>query len=324
MDYWARTPPNARKAISREEFAATYGADPADLAAIAAFVDTYNLRVLESSIPRRTVVVSGTVAEAGRAFAVELGRYESPTQVYRGRKGYVHLPENIADIVEGVFGLDNRRMVQRHGGGPKGASPLTPPQVAALYGFPMELDAAGVTIALIEFFPSGYSTDDIQNFFSELNLSMPALYSASVDGATNAPGVNQKTDTEVVLDIDVVGSMARGANIAVYFTLDTQQGWIDAVTQIVHEPGLPLDWSPASVISCSWGYAENTPNGLDVDWTQSAVAAMTETFREAAMFLITVFMSSGDQGSDCGVGDGPMWSIRLPTNGSLRAAAPLS
>ena len=133
---------------------------------------------------------------------------------------------------------------------------------------------------------------------------MPALYSASVDGATNAPGVNQKNDSEVVLDIDVVGSVAQGANIAVYFTLDTQQGWIDAVTQIVHEPDLPLDWSPPSVISCSWGYAENTPNGFDVDWTQGAVAAMTETFHEATMFLITVFMTSGDQGSDCGVGDG--------------------
>ena len=165
MDYWARTPPNARKAISREEFAATYGADPADLAAIAAFADSYNLRVLESSIPRRTVVVSGTVAEASRAFAVELCRYKSPTQVYRGREGYVHLPENIADIVEGVFGLDNRRMVRRHSGGPKGASPLTPPQVAALYGFPMELDATGVTIALIEFDPSATRRTTSRVFF---------------------------------------------------------------------------------------------------------------------------------------------------------------
>ncbi len=47
-------------------------------------------------------MVSGTVAQVSRAFSVELGRYASPTETYRGREGYIHLPNEIADIVEGV------------------------------------------------------------------------------------------------------------------------------------------------------------------------------------------------------------------------------
>jgi hypothetical protein len=37
---------------------------------------TFGLTVEEASVPRRTVVLAGTVAQVGEAFGVDLGRYQ--------------------------------------------------------------------------------------------------------------------------------------------------------------------------------------------------------------------------------------------------------
>jgi kumamolisin len=101
-----------RQYLSREEFAERYGADPKDLAQVADFARSHGLKVVETSVPRRIVVASGTVAQMNSAFGVDLGSYQSPTQTYRGREGYVSVPASLAGIVEGVFGLDNRQMAR--------------------------------------------------------------------------------------------------------------------------------------------------------------------------------------------------------------------
>src|SRR5579884_3865223 len=84
--------------VSREEFAATYGADPADVARVQAFASEHGLSVQETSIPRRTVVLAGTVAQLEQAFGVDLGRYQVGETSYRGREGHVHLPAELAAI----------------------------------------------------------------------------------------------------------------------------------------------------------------------------------------------------------------------------------
>ena len=105
---FAATPRRARQQLSREDFAARYGASEEDLEKITRFARAHGLEVVESSIPRRTVVLKGTAAQMSQAFAVDLGRYEGAEGTYRGREGAVHVPSDLAGIVEGVFGLDNR------------------------------------------------------------------------------------------------------------------------------------------------------------------------------------------------------------------------
>ena len=110
LAYWTTTPPGSRTFLSTEEFGATYGAAPAELDQVVAFARSHGLTVTEKNVARRRVVVSGTVAQMSRAFAVELGRYESPTETHRGYDGYLHLPNEVADLVVSVCGLDNRRV----------------------------------------------------------------------------------------------------------------------------------------------------------------------------------------------------------------------
>jgi hypothetical protein len=293
-----------RKHISRQDFAAQFGADQADLDKVADFGKSHGLKVVESSIARRSMVLSGTVHQMSNAFAVTLGKYQTAAETYRGREGAIHLPADLVDVVEGVFGLDNRRMARPlykrtsssvQTGPAQNAVPLTPPQVATLYDFPTPPNGTGQTIGLLEF-GGGYQTSDIQAFYSGLRLPTPKLTAVGVDGATNSPGGD--ADVEVALDIDVSGSVAPGADIAVYFAPWTEQGWVDIVTTSVHDTA-----NAPSVLSISWGWPENeTIDGLT--WSQQAIDAVSATFQEAAAMGVTVLAASGDHGSDCGIGDG--------------------
>ena len=234
----------------------------------------------------------------GDAFGVDLGRYEVGETSYRGREGHVHVPEDLAPLVEGVFGLDDRQqarpLFQQAADPAQVVQPLTPPQVARLYDFPLAGGAAGQCIGLFEF-GGGYHPADISSWFSSHQLATPALVNVGVDGATNSPGSG--ADTEVILDIDVSGSVAPGAKIAVYFAPWTEQGWVDIVTTAVHDAV-----NRPSVLSISWGWPEfQTVDGLT--WTVAAMGAVSQTFAEAAALGVTVLAASGDQGSQCQIGD---------------------
>jgi len=102
--------------LSREEFAAAYGADPEDLARIEQFARQHDLEVIEASQPRRTVRLAGRSADIGAAFGVALVRQRLPDGTeFRAPDRPVQLPAEISGIVEGVFGLDTRPVAHRQG-----------------------------------------------------------------------------------------------------------------------------------------------------------------------------------------------------------------
>jgi kumamolisin len=86
--------------MSREEFANLYGVAPDDLKKVTDFAKIAGLTVVETSAARRTAVLSGTVGQMNAAFGVNLGRYKTADQEYRGRKGFIHVPVELANIVE--------------------------------------------------------------------------------------------------------------------------------------------------------------------------------------------------------------------------------
>jgi kumamolisin len=147
-------------------------------------------------------------------------------------------------------------------------------------------------VALIEL-GGGYRPADLQSYFAGLGLSAPAVVAVSVDHATNAPsGDASGPDGEVMLDIEVVGSIASQAKIAVYFAPNTDAGFLDAITTAIHDTT-----NKPSVISISWG-------GPESSWTAQAMTAMDDAFQAAAAVGVTVCVASGDNGSSDGVADG--------------------
>jgi kumamolisin len=269
---------------------------------VRSFAEAQGLAVLQEHAARRTVILSGTVAQFSAALGVQLHQMSHANGTYRGRTGGIYLPAEWDGAVEAILGLDNRPQARPHfrirrpiGNihRTRAAAPVsyTPPQVAALYAYPGGT-GAGQCVGLIEL-GGGFRPADLSTYFSGLDVGAPTVTAVSVDHATNAPtGDAEGPDGEVMLDIEVVGAIAPGARIAVYFAPNTDAGFLDAITSAIHDTAN----SPA-VISISWG-------GPESSWTSQAMTAMDDALQAAAAMGITVCVASGDNGSSDGVSDG--------------------
>lgn len=186
--------PAERKPLSQDEFASKYGASDEDIQRVADFAVAHKLKVIETHAAKRTVVVSGTVAQMEKAFAVSLNQYQheiihgkkphqAHTEVYRGRDGFIHVPKELADIITGVFGLDNRNITKRNSADPPNTVPLSISQITNLYNFPTN-SASGQTIGIAS--PSGgfggFFQSDLQSFFG---AALPTITPVPIDSTNN-------------------------------------------------------------------------------------------------------------------------------------------
>jgi kumamolisin len=164
-------------------------------------------------------------------------------------------------------------------------------EIAQLYSFPTGVTGAGQTIGIIEL-GGGYKPTDITNYFNSLGLKAPTVTSVSVDNGTNSPTNANSADGEVLLDIEVAGAVAPGANIVVYFTTNTSQGFQDALSTAIHDTA-----NNPSAISISWGAPED-------GWTSQSMQTFDQVAQEGAALGVTITVASGDNGSSDGDTDG--------------------
>jgi kumamolisin len=292
-----------REYVTREDYADRYGSSQADIDKVVAFAERYGLVVVENSRERRSVFVSGTVAQYSKAFGTAIKHYSYAGGTYRGRVGELSVPTGVVDLIEGVFGIDDRPAARPHfkyhnappanatagqmvaHAKPKATSAsFTPPQLAKLYNFPTDVDGTGQTIAIIEL-GGGYKPADLTTYFKGLGLAAPSVTSVRVDGANNSPTNADSADGEVLLDIEVAAAVAPKAKIVVYFAPNTTKGFLDAITMAVHDTT-----HKPSVVSISWGGPENT-------WTTQALDSFDQAFKGAAALGVTICVASGDAGS---------------------------
>jgi kumamolisin len=293
--------------LSREEYAASYGASQKDFDAVRAFAKANGLKVdaKKSSLLRRRVELRATIRAFNQAFGVELNDYEPSGEKQKGAHfhaivGSVTVPEELVGSVEAVLGLDNRpiatpKLRVRRNASPaanQDAGTFVPPQVAQVYNFPAAptgtSGGAGQTIGIIEL-GGGYNPTDITNYFVKtIGITPPTVTAVTLDGGSNDPTNANSADGEVLLDIEVAGSVAPGANIVVYFTTNTDRGFQDAISTAIHD-----STNNPSVISISWG-------GPESSWAQTAINSMDSTCQSAAALGITITVASGDSGSSDG------------------------
>ncbi|MGA3046562.1 MAG: protease pro-enzyme activation domain-containing protein [Terracidiphilus sp.] len=303
FEYFANTHPKDRPQLSEEEFAAKYGAAPDDISRVVEFARSHGFEIVESHAGRRTVIVSGTVAQMEGAFAVTLSEYkhdyaegrnlEPKSETYRGREGFIHVPAELSEIIVGVFGLDNRRVAKRAAAGdPPNTFPLTVPELTALYDFPKN-SAAGQTIAILS--EGGYKQSDLNTYYAGLPASYTSLYSMPTIKPISVTAPNGFPDGETTQDICIAFSAAPGANVSVYFTAFSQFGWHQTLNRVIHPN--PGD-APCSVISTSF-YMSNgddpatlAAEGISLSWVQ----AVHMSLQDAAIKGVTFCVCSADFG----------------------------
>jgi kumamolisin len=290
--------PRERQYISHKEFEAKHGSSPEALAKVEAFASQHGLKIVEKSIARRIVKLSGTVSAFNSAFGVNLAEYQHPGGTYRGREGGITIPANLADAVLSVHGLDNRRQLEpriklateKGKAKPRASGGYDISDLKTLYNFPTN-DGTGQCIGILEF-GGGYTPADLSTFFSGQSINQPNVSDVLVGGGTNKPGVDPNSDGEVEMDVEIAGGVAPGAKMVVYFATNDDAGFIDALTQAVHDTQ-----NNPSVISISWGNPESL-------WTQATMHSIDQALQDAASLGITVCVAAGDHGSGDGQNDG--------------------
>jgi len=276
--------------LTREQYEARHGASPKDIALVRKFAREHNLNVVRESAARCTVILAGTVADFNKAFGVSLETYAYPQGTYRGRVGAVKIPSELAGVIEGVFGLDNRPVARRHSSLPHAAAggprPFTGAELAKIYNFPQGFDGSGQTIGIIEL-GGGFRPSDLDSYFSNLGIPTPTVIPVSVDGGANTPSSASSDDAEVVLDVQVAGAAAPGAKYVVYFAPNdaASNGFLDALTKAIHDTE-----NKPSVISISWGGPEDIS-------TTNFQQQFDKALQAAAMLGITVCVAAGDDGA---------------------------
>jgi kumamolisin len=285
-----QTAKGRRAPMDHASFNATYGLREDDLHTMRAYASTHGLTIGTINRPARSVRISGTVEQLQKVFGVTINLYKDDQgNTYRAHDSEASVASELAPMVEHVLGLSERPVAKPHYRVTKKAegATFTPPQLASIYEFPNS-DGAGQCIGIIEL-GGGFQTSDLQTFFSGLGLSVPTVTAVGVDGAANVPGGDPNgADPEVELDIEVAGGIAPGASIAVYFSPNTDAGFLDGINTAIHD-----STNNPSVISISWGGPENS-------WSASDLSSYDDAFQSAASLGITICVAAGDGGSSDG------------------------
>src|SRR5580700_2985493 len=332
----ADRPPRDRNHSSREDFETQFGAHSDDLRQIEDFARACGFKIVETSAARHCVVLEGFTGGFCEAFGVEMVEYEHHRGRHRGLTGSIQVPVEIAGVVQAVLGLDTRPFSSRHtpGVGMTGSASFTPSEIAELYRFPRHADGAGQCIGVIEL-GGGYYREDLDTFCSSIMQPVPKITDVSVSGAENKPAdratlaglmefMNSANESEkeflaheseaarrkseqalntveTTMDIELVGSLAPGAHIVVYFAPNTEQGIYHALATAIadkrHRP---------SVLSLSWGEPEPSVSRL-------YMGLINDVLKNAATLGVTVCVSSGDYGAHNQSRDGKV-SVNFPAS----------
>lgn len=260
-----------------------------DIRRIGEFAKEAGLRVTTTEPVRRLVKLEGSVSDMQSAFRTSIGVYGDGKAEFRSHSDSLFLPDDVMPIVESVLGIDNRPVVRHHARA-AAASAYLPNEIGVLYGFPTAGTGTGQCVGILEF-GGGYLPADMTKEFAEMKLPVPSVTAVSVDGAKNDPS-GTEADGEVALDIQVVGGVAPGAKIAVYFAPNSTQGNVDAITQAATDSA-----NKPSVLSTSWG-------GPEVDWGTQAMTSINSALQDAASLGISAFYASGDNLSSDGLNNG--------------------
>lgn len=230
------------------------------------------------------------------------------------------VPAELATLIVSVTGLDNRPFAKPHyrisdsrahaaavglAASPTAASPLpapafTPREVASLYNFPDDFDGSGQRIAILEL-DGGFRPNELAEYFHDLGIRPPRVSVVSFPGGdTNNPGLNALDpfcrDVEVMLDLQVAGAMAPGAELLVYFGCDdSDEGFLTAMSAIVHDSVNKPD-----IISLSWGGPESMA-------TEQFRSVFNELLQSCAHLGITVCAATGDNAAPDFEAEDPRW-----------------
>ena len=272
--------PNYRKWSTPAQFGKQYGISDTDLTTVTGWLQSEGFKVEKVPQARNVIVFSGNFAQIQQAFHTSIHRYMVNGEMHLANSTDPQIPAALAPVVAGIANLNDfrpRSMQSRTEGRfdpeSKTIKPdltlfdkdnhaflfVNPADAATIYDTPnanlnpsyktgTKWDGTGVTIGIAG--DSNITVQNVANYRAAFlnDTSTAHLPKVIVDG--NDPGLNSDNG-EALLDNEVAGGLAPGANINFYTAADTdlQTGLFLAIFRA-------LDDNAVSILNVSFGACE--------------------------------------------------------------------
>jgi subtilase family serine protease len=286
--------------LSAAEIGARFGAAPAAVKQVTAWLDGQGVHV-DRVLPGGVVLdVSGPAAAIGRAFGTSIHSILVDGVPHIANVTDISVPAALSPMLIGPLSLHDFRPHNRHmrqvpalSNGP-GGELVTPGDLATIYNFSPLFSAGltgkGQTVTVVED-TDLYAKSDWRIFRSVFKLDRYSSGSLSVRHPDcPAPGINPNGD-DIEAALDVEWSSAAAPDAAIVLASCQQTSTTDGVTLAM--TNLINGDADTKIMSVSYENCEtlNTPPGNQYYNT---------LFQQAAMQGISVFVAAGDMGAtDC-------------------------
>jgi pseudomonalisin len=284
--------------LTPEEYGSRFGASPADLARIAAWLESHGFSVETTPAGRQLLIFSGSAGQVADTFHTEIHEYSIDGQAHIANTQDPQIPRALASVIAGILSLhDFRRVSQirtiQRIAEPDAAHPentqgsthyLFPADYATIYDLNPQYKAgkngSGASIAIVG--RSNINLSDISSFrsYSALAANQPTVI---LEGAN--PGLVSGDQDESTLDVEWSGAVAPGA--AVKFVVGASTATTDGVDLSAQ---YIVNHKTANVMSTSYGNCESNMGS-------SEMAFYNSLWEQAASEGISSFVSSGDSGA---------------------------
>jgi len=295
--------PLYRKYITPEEFAARYGANPNDFAALKQWSLANGLTIVHEAGARTSLTVRGSVAQFQALFKTQLNNYRSAD----GREFYSAsvrpaVPDAIAGKVTGVIGLTNSvqyaplaKVYQTFGeagaavegpdtaGGTGPGGAYSAADLRTAYQIPKFGGFAPQTVAVFE--EGGFFSYDVETYLKRMNLPHPSISFVGVNGYDGYV-YDFSVELEAVLDIDMVIAINPQVKAVIAYEDGNDPfgvALVDALDQVATD-------NKAQILSISYGLDESEQG---TDQMNAENTALTQLASQG----ITVLASAGDDGA---------------------------
>lgn len=287
--------------LNARQIGARFGISAGTLAGVRAMLSAAGVRI-DTAFPQRTeLLVSAPAATVTRLLHVRLGRYVNRAgQHFRRPLGTLTVPAPLRGAVAGATLLDTTPL-QVYEDVPSDG--MTARELTALYDLrPLVaagLNGAGQTVAV--FSEDTFLNSDIA-LFDRMHGISGAPPIQRVEVSSPVPFQGGDAAGEVDLDTEVIRELAPRAQILNYEVGGGPGGFAPGIDKIVRD-------GRAKLANFSYGICELYKPG--------AIQQADNSFRAAAIANVTVFASSGDQGSyECGRLDPTNHQLTVPWPGS--------
>ncbi len=285
--------PSYRQWLTPEQFGERFGLSSSDESIVRSWLEAQGFARISLSRSRTVFSFSSTAGRASSVFHTSIHSLELNGQEHFANTNEITLPVTISNLVLAVTGLNDFHPTPQHVALSAKARPqyttmsgqiitFAPGDIALEYDlnqlYSSGIDGAGITAVVIG--ESDIDLNDIRAYRTAFNLPANDPKVLLVPGSTDL-GFIPETELEADLDLEVLGAVARGANL-----LYVQDSDVDAALQYA------IDQNLGSVVNFSYAGAEY----IGETWGEEQ-ATYQLMAQQANAQGITILVAAGDSGA---------------------------